>query len=700
MKFKVMRKVVFFVFGLILAVSSWGQSSNERRQNLSRAIDTIQGSDVAYSKPLIVQSFFSPYAEFSAPNNASTNGNISNTWEFSGTVGNAFILMDTDTVAAFGNALKTFPLVLEWVEGTDTTYENVVSTYRGNDTVYLDAPLTHSCAICRVEALHLEPLEQHLTKFGTRLFVDQFYNRPIQYHSSGEIIEHITTRNSSKFNTFYKVNPASSAYGDQTIDNVRTRINTDNAAGNYFYNIQSGDSRVYKPYQNSTGRIRIGTHAVGQGLTGTTYVKGKRGVSRLYVSANVSNVITPEADSLMAEIIITGDETIIKRDTVYTSMKMIEASFSGYDSLTIDVRSLRGSEWWIDVWETTINTTENYGQRTIPRNSKIVVLGDSWTKFHENEFANYLQSRITRDEGSGVVVNQGLGGRTSAWALDWFDTLVVSEKPDIVILEYFTNDVLAGPLNYTAPDGTTKNYAVGDIDHWKANLIELQRRSVENGIVPIVLNAFPVGSPTQSQIHSTWALELLPSVTNDLEREIPTVVPLALTDETSYINQFGKYAGRLIHIDTALYVATGESPSDSWNLVSGGQGGGGSGVNAGTAGTLPKYDSNGTNLEDSRISESTAGVNINGELIIADITPTAGVATQFIGLNSSNTVTGANLSNDLFFNSGVLSVRQDTTNYLKKRGSQNNLFYPIGGSNASNIAGGLVLGYLDPVATH
>ncbi|MBX7168861.1 MAG: hypothetical protein K1X74_21170 [Pirellulales bacterium] len=114
----------------------------------------------------------------------------------------------------------------------------------------------------------------------------------------------------------------------------------------------------------------------------------------------------------------------------------------------------------------------------------VVMLGDSITKgarpgVAENEtFAAVLQSRVAVADRQIVVINQGVGGETTAGALARFDAQIVPQQPQIVAIMYGTNDCYVDP-------GRTESRL--SREEFRRNLDELVERVRALGAEPLLM---------------------------------------------------------------------------------------------------------------------------------------------------------------------------------------------------------------------
>lgn len=129
---------------------------------------------------------------------------------------------------------------------------------------------------------------------------------------------------------------------------------------------------------------------------------------------------------------------------------------------------------------------------------KVVCLGDSNTWYPDESITPTANQWITllsaRRELS--IVNSGAPGRTSAYMLANFQTLVLDYKPNIVIIEEGANDA----LNWITGDQTLANIK---------SMVALCR---SNNIIPVIMNCNPqqyseaycAARPSLSALNPHW----------------------------------------------------------------------------------------------------------------------------------------------------------------------------------------------------
>jgi lysophospholipase L1-like esterase len=135
--------------------------------------------------------------------------------------------------------------------------------------------------------------------------------------------------------------------------------------------------------------------------------------------------------------------------------------------------------------------------------SKVVFYGDSWTKKTDSSpraFSERFEDRYEVDFGGDTlnIINNGKSGQTSEWGRFWFDSLVINESPNFVIINFSINDArslidtsIAVQFNISidSPYANTGNTISGvtDINRWYENIIYMINTAKANNITPIIL---------------------------------------------------------------------------------------------------------------------------------------------------------------------------------------------------------------------
>jgi hypothetical protein len=144
-------------------------------------------------------------------------------------------------------------------------------------------------------------------------------------------------------------------------------------------------------------------------------------------------------------------------------------------------------------------------------NKKAVYLGDSWGTYHLQANPKEIERLWKLENPNATIINYSQGGMTTKYARAWFKKCVLDEKPDILILEYFTNDInsiLTGKgLNFTNPEGQLVSGIVNESEYLE-NIRYMVDESIKNGIQPVVILPAAVAGDTQTQYHAQYSSKL------------------------------------------------------------------------------------------------------------------------------------------------------------------------------------------------
>lgn len=147
------------------------------------------------------------------------------------------------------------------------------------------------------------------------------------------------------------------------------------------------------------------------------------------------------------------------------------------------------------------------------RNKTAVYLGDSWGMYHNQITPREIERRWRLKNPIATVTNRSKSGMTTKYAVAWFDEYVIQEKPDIVIIEYFTNDITyiiganQGVATFVDPNGNTVEVDLTE-DEYFENIRYMISTAIANGIQPIVvLPAVTAGAP-QTQQHAIFSAKM------------------------------------------------------------------------------------------------------------------------------------------------------------------------------------------------
>lgn len=238
-----------------------------------------------------------------------------------------------------------------------------------------------------------------------------------------------------------------------------------NVSGNGFLGFSGGGTRIRSNTWLQVYPLGTGANT---GISRTVALNNKSGVLDISVAGSA-------LQTCRALVTIDGN---IMYDANILELTRITVPFTNANSLTVqltgkDAESTNG--FYVGAMTCWARPSNGYAQTLFPVGAKVVVLGDSWTRFYASALARKLQSL----HKTGEVIDVGVAGQTAAWALANFDTLVATKTPDVVLIEFFVNDNAAGN------DG-------GTYSTWKSNLAALVNKCKAIGAQPLILMPCPV----------------------------------------------------------------------------------------------------------------------------------------------------------------------------------------------------------------
>lgn len=174
--------------------------------------------------------------------------------------------------------------------------------------------------------------------------------------------------------------------------------------------------------------------------------------------------------------------------------------------------------------------------RLINPSDKVVYIGDSWGEFHNKATTRELTRLMSADGGTPTVLNFSKGGHSSDYAREWFEEYVLANNPDVVILEYFTNDFNSiGGVNlgtFLNPSGQQQDMNIASLSEYLDNMRFMIDLAIKNGIRPIVILPASTNSlsQTQSFADKNAQLYLGTKITNDKPFFAETITTKLITD--------------------------------------------------------------------------------------------------------------------------------------------------------------------------
>lgn len=462
-------------------------------------------------------------------------GGAEGSWEvpiLSGAKDSYRVYVDSGLAQLTGSGDRKFQCALIYPD--DTTEFNVVKkTHSDGFTFYY--PLSKDAASSTMIAVK-DGI--HITRKATDAWADLIANTKTQEAEYRKFSQASFVGNAN-YNLKWKSNAAVLAYGVVNIDNVVTRMDFD-IAGNVHSSLTDA---VYRKTSVING-VKQGCHLNGHGVVAEFDVGDiNSGILEFCSSIDVTNSIAanPAYIDSTASIIVTADDLVIYEGKNTTHLSIHKVKFFNNEKIKVTITSDQDAIFNIllhdmKLWETSGDTSPIFDV-----NERVVTCGDSWLAYYDGGFAKRLEKIINKKRGSGKVINSALGGMTTQWAIDNFDSLIAQYDPQHVILNFSTNDI----------------NLVGDYYLWKSNLSKLQSLCASIGARCTV-----IGVCDDSQTNYNW--------NSYYEQYSPSASyspsECELTDSGTYINQI-KSIGTSYRVNgTQLFLfSEGDMPSDGWS---------------------------------------------------------------------------------------------------------------------------------------
>lgn len=226
----------------------------------------------------------------------------------------------------------------------------------------------------------------------------------------------------------------------------------------------------------------------GRGAYVTMPLGGETGFIEFFVSCILV--------SFRVEVIVDGVTQYDVTFDDYDGLRHIVVPFTAANEAVVRIRRTADE----DIFATTIvdrvtawayDRDDPWGGYLVDENAKTVVIGDSWTRWADDQLTNEMQAIMSSRGGTGEVINVGQGGMTAEWGLANFDTLVAPHNPEQVVILFFTND--------------KNTFGAANYNRWLGALYEIGRKCQAIGARPIFINPSPTQSIAQSADHGIWA---------------------------------------------------------------------------------------------------------------------------------------------------------------------------------------------------
>lgn len=398
----------------------------------------------------------------------------------SGNAGDTFVTVNSGNIADAG-ATARWACVIENNDGLFDV--NQVTGTDGVSRVNLLKPLENSVTSKRLGNLHDSYNGQHYTELGYFAFAQHMYKTKPRHAERNSFIAQFKptdTTSSWKLESPY------------ALHNAATNMTKDN----YFRQI--GKSYLSVSVRNNTSDYAEWEESL----------SGEKGYLEAYIGVNEGTAtVSFYKDGVLSETTTIGPE--VERvifDYDGASVGKIKIVGNGPYNAT-------GSRQAIYIGLTTWWINEKFqDKQLIDPDDKIVFIGDSWGEYHNKATTRELERLMIADGGTPTVLDYSKGGHTSTYARVWFDEYVIKNKPNKVIIEYFTNDFNSIGNNtdyvFVNPNGQEQDMKINSLDEYVDNIEYMVERAIENGIQPIVIMPASTSSELQTQKFAGYAVQL------------------------------------------------------------------------------------------------------------------------------------------------------------------------------------------------
>ena len=398
----------------------------------------------------------------------------------SGNAGDSFVTVNSGNIADAG-ATARWACVIENNDGLFDV--NQVTGTDGVSRVNLLKPLEKNVTSKRLGNLHDSPNGQHYTELGYFAFAQHMYNMHPRYTERNSFISQFKPTDTSSSWTF------ASPY---TLHNAATNMTNNN----YLINIG-------KYYLAVSVRNNVSDYAEWE-----ESLSGEKGYLESYIGVSTGTAtVSFYKDDVLSETITIGPEVervIFEYDGVSVGKIKIVGNGPYNGAGSMQTIRIGLTTWWIN--------EKFQDNQLINPNDKVVFMGDSWGDFHNRATTRELERLMISDGGTPTILNYSKGGHTSTYARVWFDEYVIKNKPNKVVIEYFTNDFNSiGGIDvgtFTNPSGNQQNMNISSLGEYVDNISYMVERAIENGIQPIVIMPASTNSDSQTQTFANYAVQL------------------------------------------------------------------------------------------------------------------------------------------------------------------------------------------------
>lgn len=395
---------------------------------------------------------------------------------------------------------------------------------------------------------------QHLTSLGYKALAQAVAGFSPLVGTRGGILDGCWDTRPQQYSTMWQPNAALATYGVKNSTDGGPTVQS-SLTYQASLNAYVANNVMTIPNQASPSGIRAGSLAAGHGVTATIRTGGRSAVLEFWTCAYRDNNDNPATQGLQVAVTNLDDGTTVYTRAVTGVREAHRIPLTKARNVRVDVTTSTATPVYLYVSQTTIREAGQGGRIS---GKKIVLLGDSWTQYADFAFAKELQ------KATGVqVVTHGYGGTTTDYGLAWWDQYVRAEKPDTVVLHFYTNDLnnnqnstFVDPSGATVsmwPNGLTQAQAEA---RWVSNINRMIALAQADGIRPVVVMPGAVNITRQ-----------LPAAAH---LEQPGLVDWSATatelaDATAYVNNVGKRSNGSVKVGSFVKYAQGPNPADAWS---------------------------------------------------------------------------------------------------------------------------------------
>ena len=446
--------------------------------------DSINETKRVLLKPYFVEYFasFNKYG-FGVPSGIANYPDGNYVLNVSGNAGDTFLTVTGGNIADAGQTTKWACVI----RNDDGIYDlNKVMGTDGVNRVFLLKPLKKNITNGILANLHNAALGQHYTEHGYFAFAQHLYFSIPRYCERNEVL--------SQFLGSYTTGKwvINGTYGYSNTANIKTADGTLKQIGTKNLYLYAADGTKYMEWEEQ--------------------LQQKKGYVESFIGC----------DSGSARVEFYLDDVLVDTKQIDREVERVIFPFEYANKGKIKIIPLGGFPQFIRVGNTTWFLNQKYSPSTLLKpNMKVVYIGDSWGTFHNQATTRELDRLMRADGGTPTILNFSRAGHSSDYAKEGFMKYVVDNKPDVVIIEYFTNDFNsidgADLGTFVATDGTNQDMNIASLNEYVQNIQWMIDKAIEYGIQPIVVMPCATESESQTQSFADKAVQIWngSKITND-----------------------------------------------------------------------------------------------------------------------------------------------------------------------------------------